>query len=79
MIYTVQDGRYFKVTDKDGVVTYYKLEGTNELATAQTVDIITEAEYNTAKGIESVEVPELKLPDNFKLTEDNSQPGEKEE
>ncbi|MCT4088857.1 hypothetical protein HZP82_15870 [Elizabethkingia anophelis] len=79
MIYTVADGRFYKVTDQDGIVTYYKLEGSNELATAQTVEIITEAEYNTAKGIESVEVPELKLPDNFKLTEDNNQPREKEE
>ena len=79
MIYTVADGRFYKVTDKDGRVEYFKLEGTNELATAQTVDVITEAEYNTAKGIETVEAPELKLPDNFKPTEDNNQPEETQE
>lgn len=78
MIYTVADGRFYKVTDQDGVVTYYKLEGSNELATAQTVEIITEVEYNTAKGIETVEAPELKLPDNL-IPEDNNQPEETEE
>ncbi|AVF49355.1 hypothetical protein AL492_17685 [Elizabethkingia anophelis] len=63
MIYTVADGRFYKVTDKDGRVEYFKLEGTNEIATAQKVEIITEAEYNSAKGIEIAEVSELNLPD----------------
>lgn len=67
MIYTVADGRFYKVTDKDGRVEYFKLEGTNELATAKTVEVITESEYNTAKGIEAIEVPELKLPNTLKI------------
>ncbi|MDC5385026.1 hypothetical protein [Acinetobacter baumannii] len=51
MDYTINDGQYYKVTDKDtgAIITYGELSGTNQLSTIHNVEFISKEQYESER------------------------------
>lgn len=51
MDYTINDGQFYKVTDKDSgaIIIYGELYGTNKLSTIHNVEFISEEQYESER------------------------------
>lgn len=51
MDYTINDGQFYKVTDKDtgAIITYGELSGTNQLSTIHNVEFISKEQYESER------------------------------